>query len=94
VNVLIAVDCEERDIALFQNEFDGLAVVGHCLKDDMKIGLKTTVYPWAYGINKAGQIVTSTVCGNEEELSGAIAPFRRYILRNNGAIRGGGIESS
>lgn len=78
INLLMIVDCEAQDVPLFQKEFEGLAAVRHCAKDDMRNALNTTVYPWAYGINSVGQIVTSSVCGSERELAEVLRPFYRY----------------
>ena len=78
-NILMLVDCDEKDFEIFRAEFGHLAALCHVSADELQKGISTNAFPWAYGINKVGQIVTSSVCGSREEFLGVIGPFHRYL---------------
>ncbi len=78
VAILVATDNHKKFEAL-QDAFGGMADVYWCPRRDMKNYYGTDATPWGYGVNEAGQVVTSTVCGSRAEWRGLVRPFRKLV---------------
>lgn len=79
MNLIIFIDTEEATFEQAKEVFHSSARLYHATDDVMFGELKTRGYPWAYGLNAEGQIITIEHAGSLEFWDKLMAPFRRFM---------------
>ncbi|OAB41156.1 hypothetical protein [Paenibacillus antarcticus] len=79
INFLLFIDTEESTFEKAKHIFHHSAQIYHA-SDDLLFGeLKTRGYPWGYGLNAEGQIITIEHAGSLEYLEKLVSPFKRFL---------------
>jgi len=78
INFLIFIETEESTFEKAKQVFHSSARIYHASDDVMFGELKTRGYPWAYGLNREGQIITIEPVASLEFLEKLFSPFRRF----------------
>lgn len=79
INFLLFIETEESTFEKAKQVFHHSARIYHA-SDDVLFGqLKTRGYPWAYGLNAEGQIITMEHVGSLESLEKLFFPFKRFL---------------
>jgi len=74
-NLVILAVTDEPGFDILQTAFDGYASVYRLPEPVLVEELHIRGYPWAYGINARGQIVTSDHCGQLKWIERLMEPF-------------------
>ncbi|GKU76515.1 hypothetical protein [Paenibacillus sp. L3-i20] len=78
-NMHIFLDTEEDTFEKAKQVFHHTAKIYHA-SDDVLFGeLKTRGYPWAYGLNADGQIITIEHAGSLDYLEKLLFPFKKFL---------------
>lgn len=79
MNLLIFLDTEEETFEKAKQIFHPSARIYRASDDVMFGELKTRGYPWAFGLNAEGQIITIEHAGSLEYLDKLLFPFKRFL---------------
>ncbi|MWC31304.1 hypothetical protein [Paenibacillus sp. MMS18-CY102] len=79
VNLVILAVTDESGMEVLQTAFDGIATVYHPPEHILAEELQIQGYPWAYGINARGQVVTSGHCGRVAWIERLLEPFEECL---------------
>ncbi|REK77137.1 TlpA family protein disulfide reductase [Paenibacillus paeoniae] len=79
MNLIIFIDTEEETFEQATQVFHPSARLYHASDDVMFGELKTRGYPWAFGLNAEGQIITIEHAGSMEYLEKLLFPFKRFL---------------
>ncbi|RJX37754.1 hypothetical protein D3P09_22575 [Paenibacillus pinisoli] len=79
MNLIVFIDTEESAFEQAKEIFHPAARLYHATDDVLLGELKTRGYPWAYGLNAEGQIITIEHAGSLEFWGKLMAPFKRFM---------------
>ncbi|MFF2887468.1 TlpA family protein disulfide reductase [Paenibacillus sp. NPDC057967] len=79
MNLIIFMDTEEETFEQAKQIFHSSARLYHATDNVMFGELKTRGYPWAFGLNADGQIITIEHAGSMEYLEKLLFPFKRFL---------------
>ncbi|RJE90163.1 hypothetical protein D3P07_08085 [Paenibacillus sp. 1011MAR3C5] len=79
MNLVIFIDTEKGTFEQAKEIFHPSARLYHATDDVMFGELKTRGYPWAYGLNAEGQIITIEHAGSMEYWEKLMFPFKRFM---------------
>jgi hypothetical protein len=81
LNIITLIDGDEQSIKQLQALFNDKVIFIPYSKSEMGKTLGVNLYPWSYGINAKGQVITSYNCENLETYHETLKPFLPMILQ-------------
>jgi hypothetical protein len=79
INIVVLIDGDEQTIATLDELFYHKVVFLPYARKEMGNTIGVKMYPWSYGINAKGQVVTSYNCESVETFHSALRPFLSLI---------------
>ncbi|MBH5320371.1 hypothetical protein I6N90_21495 [Paenibacillus sp. GSMTC-2017] len=78
-NMHIFMETEEETFEKAKQVFHPTVNIYHASDDVLFNELKTRGYPWAFGLNAEGQIITIEHAGSLEYLEYLLSPFKKFL---------------
>ncbi|MFD2670871.1 hypothetical protein [Marinicrinis sediminis] len=80
VNIVGLFQFDEEKYLRIENMYEGRIHTFSCSIDQLHNELRSFAMPWAYCVNQAGQVLTSSPCNRVELFEQLVFPFKRHWI--------------